>query len=115
MTEDRPFTPAVLLLFLSASLHLGLLLVPGPAGGATVIVSAGLLLVLVLGLRQNWRWVGYVAFLFALGSGIAALGLAVVGAGTQSQIAWAILGADWLAAAVLFATLWGPASSELDV
>lgn len=115
MTDDRPFVPAVLLLFLAGLLHLSLLALPGPAGATTVIVAAIVLVALALGLRQGWRWLGYVAFLGALGAGIAALGLAVADGGPQSHIAWGILGSTWLAAATLFLELWAPPPSEFDV
>lgn len=114
MREDRPFTPAVLLLFLSSMLHLAILAVPGPVSVPTMLVGAALLLALSLGLRQNWRPLGYVAFLFTLGGGIWALGFAVGNAGPQTWVAWGILAADWLAAATLFAALWAPAPSEFD-
>ncbi|MEM7241236.1 MAG: hypothetical protein AAF429_03525 [Pseudomonadota bacterium] len=106
MQTQRLYQNAGMLLFLSAALHLLVILFTGGAYLMQMLIAAvlwGILGYLLMGER---RWAAYVAFLGMLFGIIAYLGFGMSEFGVVKWLFFAILLADLLAAIMLFRIIW---------
>ena len=103
---DGPFRNPALLLLLSAMLHLVVIAVSG--GGFLVPMIGGAIMWFVIGagLQRGLRWLAYIAFLLAMFGGVYAMGTGMGQTGLTQMALFGIMGADWLAAVLLFGALW---------
>lgn len=99
------YAPAALFIALSAALHLIALPLGAWEGFGWVFVAiAAYYAVLIAMLLRGWRWAAYLAYLCMLIGGVGAFAEV-----WRSDPAWAyaaIMGADFIAAALLFVPLW---------
>ncbi len=101
-----PFRVAALFLLLSAVLHLVVIAVSGGGFLMPMIVGAIMWFVIGAGLQRGLRWLAYVAFLLAMIGGVYAMGVGMGQTGLTQMALFGIMGADWIAAVLLFGALW---------
>lgn len=71
-----------------------------------MIVAAGVLIALGLGLLKEWRMAAYLAFLATIFGISASLGGALGSAGLVAGLFWLILTVELVGAIILFGLLW---------
>lgn len=110
---ERNYRAAAILLFLSAALHVPVLVLAYPTFLIQLIIAIGVWLLLGLGLLRGRRWVAYLAFVAMLAGTVSALGAAMSSFGTVALFYWLIVAVGVIAVAVLFGLLWGRASTPI--
>ncbi|MGY3439040.1 MULTISPECIES: hypothetical protein [unclassified Marinovum] len=113
MTRDeRTYTAAATLMFLSAGLHLPIAALSPAAYGGASIIAAVLWALLGLGLLRAWRWCAYPALLAMMFELSFALGGAMETFGAMAGLFWALVAVNLVAAAVLFPLLWARKATD---
>ena len=105
---ERKYISAAYLMFASAALHLPIAVLAFGQYGLQMIVAALLWTLLGLGVMRYWRWCAYLAFLGLIFGVSTALAGGLGTTGFISALFWVIVGADLLAAVILFGVLWAP-------
>lgn len=107
---NGPYRLGALFIAISAALHVFAFIVGGFSADALRLTPVGLVYALLaFGLTRGWRWLAYVAFIAMMIGGTVALGSLWAPSPVPQWWTLAIIAADWLAAAALFAALWRPA------
>lgn len=102
-----PFRTGIFFLLISAALHLLAFIVGGFSSDALTLFPFGILFIgLAMGLARGWRWLAHLVFLGLIIGGIIAITFVWSPSTVPSWWYTAIIIADWLAAAALFAALW---------
>ena len=112
---NKPFASARFFLLISAVLHLFAFVLGGFTSDALMLIPFGILYILcAAGLARGWRWLAYITFFLVSIFGIVAFAQIWGDSAVPRWWYMAIVAADWVCAAALFAGLWSkpaPASA----
>lgn len=97
---------AAALLFVSAVLHLVVLVLSGGSYLMEMLIGLVVWTLIGFGLMRHWRWLAYIAFLLGMMGAIFAFGVGMSEFGLVRLSLFGIAIADVLAVLVLFALLW---------
>ncbi|SPH25124.1 hypothetical protein DEA8626_04160 [Defluviimonas aquaemixtae] len=111
---ERKYHTAAILLFLSAALHLPILILSFQKFGTHIFVAIILWTLLGLGLLRGHRLAAYLAFLGMLAGLVLALDGATSSPGLVAIVLWVIIPTNLIAAAVLFGVLWSRPSAHSE-
>ena len=106
MDLSNSYHRAALMFFLSATLHVVVIVLSGATYLASMVSGLLICIVLALGLMRQWRWLAYFAFLAALVGAIVAFGNGMAEFGLVQTAFFGIALADLAAALILFGLLW---------
>lgn len=105
--NSGPYRTGALFVFISALLHIFAFVVGSVTADALMLVPIGIVYLLIAwGLTRGFRWLAYITFFVMCIGGIFAMSQLWTPSPVPGWWTIAIIVADWLAAAALFASLW---------